>query len=305
MSRERRAPLWTAVFLAPALLLTLGLVVLPLLDSLRAAFFSRSEIGGDLFVGFGAFQRLLTGDQAEGFLNALGNTLQFFAVHALVQNPLGLALAALVHFGLTRGKSLFRSIFYLPTLLSFVSAGFVWKLLLSPIWGVAENALQSVGLGELFQPWLGLESSALLAVSLVSIWQYVGTPMLLFTLALNRIPQDVFDAARLDGAKESTVFFNIALPLLAPTFGVVTILTFIGNINAFDLVYTMQGPAAGPNRATDLLGTLFHRTYFGFQLTPPDPGLGAALAAVMFAAVLIAVAVWFIAFQRRILARTW
>jgi len=187
----------------------------------------------------------------------------------------------------------------MPTMLSFVIVGFIWKLILSPIWGIAPNLLGAVGLKSLFGPWLGQESSALIALSLISVWQFVGVPMMLIYAALISIPDEVIEAAELDGITGTAQFWKIKLPLVLPTIGIVSILTFVSNFNAFDLVYTVQGALAGPNFATDILGTYLYRTFFGFQLQLGDQSMGAAIATMMFLIILCGVMVYLFLVQRR------
>ena len=142
---------------------------------------------------------------------------------------------------------MYRTSIFVPTLLSFVIVGFIWKLILSPLWGVAPNLLDAIGLKSLFPPWLGKEAYALTTVALVSVWQFVGIPMMLIYAALLSIPDEVLEAAECDGITGASQFWKIKLPLILPTIGIISMLTFVGNFNAFDLVYTMQGALAGPN----------------------------------------------------------
>ena len=199
-----------------------------------------------------------------------------------------------------RFAATYRTIFFLPTLLSVVIIGFVWQLILSPLWGVSERLLTLVGLGDWFAPWLGLESSALITVSLMSVWQYIGVPMMLIYAALIVIPEDIIEAAVVEGASPWRIFWQIRLPLILPTLGLVTILTFVANFNAFDLIYTVKGAVAGPNYSTDILGTLFYRTFFGYQSQVASPTMGAAVATIMFLVILVGVAVYFLAVQRKL-----
>jgi raffinose/stachyose/melibiose transport system permease protein len=159
--------------------------------------------------------------------------------------------------------------------------------------------LKEVGLRSLFHPWLGMADSALTTVALISVWQFVGIPMMLFYAALIGIPDELTEAARVDGASHWAVFWRIKFPLILPMVGIVSILTFVGNFNAFDLVYTVKGAQAGPNFATDLLGTYFYRTFFGFQLQLGNPTMGATVSTMMFLIILAGVAVFF-AWQRRV-----
>jgi raffinose/stachyose/melibiose transport system permease protein len=114
------------------------------------------------------------------------------------------------------------------------------------------------------------------------------------------IPDMYLEAARVDGASSWAVFWRIQFPLLLPTVGIVSVLTFVGNFNAFDLIYTTQKALAGPNFSTDILGTFFFRTFFGVQLQPGNPTMGAAIAGVMFGIILLGVLIYYFGYQRRI-----
>jgi raffinose/stachyose/melibiose transport system permease protein len=289
------------VFVAPALLIYGLFSAFPLVDTLRLGLFSADETGVRSFSGLGNYATILSDPQwSASFWNAMLNNIQFFAVHMLVQNPIGLVLAALLSLKDVRWAAAYRTVFFLPTLLSVVIVGFVWQLILSPLWGVSERLLTLVGLGDWFAPWLGLESSALVTVSLMSVWQFVGVPMMLIYAALIAIPEDIIEAALVEGASPWRIFWQIRLPLILPTLGLVTILTFVANFNAFDLIYTVKGALAGPNYSTDLLGTLFYRTFFGYQSQVASPTMGAAVATLMFLVILCGVAAYFLVVQRRL-----
>ncbi|WAJ26299.1 carbohydrate ABC transporter permease [Antarcticirhabdus aurantiaca] len=298
--RPKARPRWhIAVFLAPALLVYTVIMLVPLMQTLLLALENVRD-GERVFVGLDNF-RMLFGDPrfSEGFWNALRNNVYFFVLHMLIQNPIGIALAALLSVPRLRGVAIYRTALFLPTILSFVIVGFLWKLLLSPLWGVAPNLLGAVGLKSLFAPWLGQEAYALTTVSLVSIWQFVGIPMMLIYAALITIPNEVIEAAECDGITGFKQFFKIKLPLILPTIGLVGVLTFVGNFNAFDLIYAMQGALAGPNFSTDILGTYLYRIFFGFQLQAGDRYMGAAVATAMFVIILLGVCFYLFVIQRR------
>lgn len=217
----------------------------------------------------------------------------------LVQNPIGLLLAALLAEG-GRVRNFFRTVIFMPTVLSVVIIGFIWQLILNPLWGVAESMLVGVGLGEWFGPWLGKPESALVTVALISVWQFVGIPMILFYAALIGIPDELTEAARVDGATAWDVFWKVKFPLILPTVGIVSVLTFVGNFNAFDLIYTMKGANAGPDFSTDIMGTFFYRTFFGQQLQLGNPTMGATVAAMMFLIILTGVLLYMFLWARRI-----
>ena len=299
---SRRPVRWhIAVFLAPALLVYSALMIIPLFGTLTESLMNVTEAGERIFVGLGNFATLF-GDAlwSDAFWNALGNNAWFFLIHMLVQNPIGIALAAILSTPRLRMAAFYRTAIFIPTILSFVIVGFVWKLILSPIWGIAPGMLDMVGLKSLFAPWLGKEEYALTTLALVSVWQFIGIPMMLIYAALLSIPDEVIEAAEMDGITGMSQFWKIKLPLILPSIGIISILTFVGNFNAFDLIYVAQGALAGPDFSTDILGTFLYRTFFGFQLQLGDPHMGATIAAAMFFIILAGVCVYLFLIQTRL-----
>ena len=292
---------YIVVFLAPAAAIYSLFSIFPLLDTIRLSLYAADANGVTHFAGLSNFVTLLTDKHWAGpFWNAFRNNLIFFAVHMVVQNSIGLALAVLLSLPALAGRSVYRTLIFLPTMLSVVIIGFIWQLILSPLWGIAKGALIALHVGGWFAPWLGLEGTALVTISLISVWQFVGIPMMLIYAALLGIPDDVIDAATIDGASQWRIFWQVKLPLILPTLGVVAILTFVGNFNAFDLVYTIKGALAGPNFATDLLGTFFYRAFFGYQLQPGSPTMGATVATMMLLIILVGVLLYLFGVQRRL-----
>ncbi len=300
-NRQRRPIRWhIAIFLAPAVFIYSVLMIIPLISTLQ-----QSTMTGDVthraFIGLGNFVTLFTDPRwSASFWNALRNNLYFFFINMIVQNPIGVLLAALLSNPNLRLRGFYRTAIFIPTILSFVIVGFVWKLLLSPIWGVTPTILKFFHLGQFFQAWLGKEQYALTALSLISVWQYVGIPMMLVYAALLSIPDEVIEAAECDGITGMAQFWKIQLPLILPTLGIISILTFVGNFNAFDLVYVAQGAVAGPNFSSDLLGTFLYRTFFGNQLQLGDPNMGSAVATVMFVIILGGVCLYLFFVQTRL-----
>jgi raffinose/stachyose/melibiose transport system permease protein len=276
------------VFVAPATAIYTVFMVYPLLDSLRLSLYMPTP-DGEMFAGLANFTRLLTDELlSRRFWNAVWNNLLFFMVHFLVQNPIGLLLAALLSSPTLRGRATYRTLLFIPTTLSVVIVGFIWQLILSPLWGFVEA------------PLLGQRSTALLTLALISVWQYVGIPMILFYAVLISIPDELLDAARVDGAGGWRIFWSIKLPLLLPTIGMVSVVTYVANLNAFDLIYTVKGALAGPDFATDIMGTLFYRTFFGFQLQRGSSTMGATVATMMFLIILVGVLIYLFAWRRRV-----
>ena len=296
----RKSRRWhIAVFLAPAVLVYTALMIIPLFGTLYLSLFTKVD-QEQVFVGFDNF-RTLFGDPrwSNSFWNALWNNTWFFVIHMLVQNPIGIAIAAMLSAPALRFKGFYRTSIFVPTILSFVIVGFAWKLILSPLWGIAPDMLKSIGLRSWFAPWLGKEEYALTTLALISVWQFVGIPMMLIYAALLSIPDEILEAAECDGITGWAAFWKIKLPLILPAIGIISILTFVGNFNAFDLVYAAQGALAGPNYATDILGTFLYRTFFGFQMQLGDPNMGSAIAMMMFLIILTGVCIYLFGIQTR------
>tara|TARA_R110002049_G_scaffold23545_3_gene83393 strand:+ start:118678 stop:119604 length:927 start_codon:yes stop_codon:yes gene_type:complete len=287
------------VFLAPAVLVYTAVMIYPLFNTLRLSLFT--EVGNDrVFVGLQNFRTLFGNPNWSGqFWNALGNNFWFFIIHMLVQNPIGIALAAILSHPRLRFAGFYRSAIFIPTILSFVIVGFAWKLILSPIWGIAPGMLDAVGLKSLYAPWLGKQEYALTTLALVSVWQFVGIPMMLIYAALLSIPDEILEAAEVEGITGFAAFWKIKLPLILPSIGIISVLTFVANFNAFDLIYAAQGALAGPDFSTDILGTFMYRTFFGFQLQLGDPHMGSTIASAMFAVILVGVCVYLFGIQSR------
>jgi raffinose/stachyose/melibiose transport system permease protein len=289
-----------AFFLAPAVIIYSVFSIYPLIATIINSLYLRQPDGSFNFNGLGNFATLLTDTTwSVPFWNAFRNNCLFFLIHMCVQNPIGLALAALLSLPRLRLGATYRTLIFMPTMLSVVIIGFTWQLILSPLWGIAKLLLSTVGLGSLFAPWLGVESTALITTSLISVWQFVGIPMILIYTALLAIPDELIDAATVDGLNQFQAFFWIKLPLILPTLGLVSVLTFVNNFNAFDLIYAMKGALAGPNFSTDIMGTLFYRTFFGNQLQLGDRSMGSTIATMMFIIILIGVMIYLFLIQRR------
>jgi raffinose/stachyose/melibiose transport system permease protein len=161
--------------------------------------------------------------------------------------------------------------------------------------------LKAVGLKEWALPWLGEPGFVLIIISLVSCWQWVGLPTMMFLAGLLTIPEELIEAARVDGASAWQTFWHIKLPLLVPVIGIVAILTFVGNFNAFDIVYAMASARGDPKYAADLLGTFFYRTAIAGEhpVALPNMGIGASVATVTFVILLAGVSLWLILSRRR------
>ena len=283
---KRNSSLGWIPWLLPALLFYLFFMAWPLLDTLRLSLYTGSAEIGRTFAGLGNFRALFTGKiYSLRFRGALTQTAIFFLIHMLVQNCLGIFFALLLSNDKMKDRTIYHTIIFLPVTLAILSAGFLWRLLLDP----AISFPLSVGLDFLVKPWLGDGRTALLAVSLVSCWQWIGIPVMLYTAAFQGINEDYIEAANIEGANKAQIFWRIKLPLIKPVVGIVSIITFVNSLNAFDIVFSMTGVNGAPDYSTDLIGTLFYRLGFAGLEAGLDTGLGAAIATITFLILCIAV----------------
>ncbi len=295
----RQRLIWIT-FLIPALAIYILFMALPLLGSIRLSFYTGVGIIPKTFVGLANFQALINHPVwSERLANALRNTFVLFLIHMGVQNTLGLLFAVLLTNKI-RGRNIYRTIIFLPATLSVLVIGFLWRLILNPQWGALPMLLEAVGLKAWVHPWMGDTRYALIVISLVSSWQWVGLPTMMYLAALLGIPEEYDEAARVDGASSWKTFWLIKFPLLAPIIGIVSVLTFIGNFSAFDIVYAMATARGDPDFSTDIMGSMFYRTGIGGEVLSGhmDAGMGAAIAVVIFVVLLVGVVAW-LYFSRR------
>ncbi|MGI5157166.1 carbohydrate ABC transporter permease [Microbispora sp. CA-102843] len=195
---------------------------------------------------------------------SVGHSLILAVLALTVMNgiSLGLALALDRKIG---AQLFYRTVFYLPPVLSGIVVAIIWKWIFQPYGGPLNQLVGAFGLGG--HAWLGDESTALLAVSVASMWQGVGMPFLLFLAALQAIPTELYEAARVDGAGGWRIFRRITLPLMKPTLGVVGIMTLLGAMEMFNLVMAMTG--GGPGYSTEvpvlhIYRAAFEHSQFGY-----------------------------------------
>lgn len=283
------------LYITPALFFYTAFMAFPIFNSIRLSFFAETGVTGRDFVGFDNYIKLFTHPEtSERYWSAFGNTWIFFAIHMLVQNVLGIIFANFLSNKFLKGSGFYRTVIFLPATLSILVTGYIWKLILNPQWGAINLLLKNLGVENHAVAWLGDPSIALIVISLVSSWQWVGMPTMMFLAGLNNIPEDLYEAADIAGANSWQVFWHVKLPLLKPVIGIIAILTFVNNFNAFDVVFSMANVNGAPQFSTDILGTFFYRVGIAGQhpVGIPDRGLGAAVATITF--ILLSIGVAFI-----------
>ena len=283
------------LYLLPAFIVYTVFMAFPLADSIRLSFFSGSSASGkNIFVGLNNYKALFgDADNARRYWGAFGNTWYFFFIHMLVQNVLGLTFSLMLTAKGMKWTRFYQTIIFIPVTLAILVTGYLWKLILNPQWGALPLMLKNLGLETLIKPWLGEQQYALTAISLVSSWQWVGIPAMMILAGLQTIPDDLLEAADIAGCNSWQKIRYIKLPLIKPVLGMVAILTFVNNFNAFDVVFAMENVNGAPQYATDLIGTLFYRVGIAGQhpVGIPNPGMGAAIATVTSIMLMIGVGI--------------
>lgn len=270
------------VFTLPALSLYTLFVIYPIIGSLFISFYKWSGVGPMTFVGFSNFQALFIGYFSSQLWNAFFHNLIFFFFTSLLELGLGFFLALMIASNI-RGGNYFKTIIYIPNMIPMVMVGFLWGLFLNPQIGFINNLLKLTGLGFMVQPWLGSMTFAFPTVIAVNIWRNLGFYVLVLLAAIINVPNELLEAAYIDGASAWNVVWKIIFPLSFSTFRTLLLLLFIWSFNVFDIVYALEGAQAGPAGATDVLGTLFYRTAFGgLGSGGTGMGLGAAVSVFIF-----------------------
>jgi raffinose/stachyose/melibiose transport system permease protein len=244
--------------LAPALVLYGWFVLWPSLQSLR---YSVTDWDGFSptyrTVGLDNYERLLTADTI--FRQAAGNSLKFMLAVVIAQTILSLVLALALQRN-SRSSVALRALYFFPTILSSVSVAFVWSFIYDPTLGLLNSTLEAVGLTALQQPWLGDQRLAIFYLAIVQVWFHAGQMMVVFIAGLQQVPQELYDAADVDGASRWQRFRFVTFPMLRPTMVIVVAYTTIQSFKAFDLVFASTG--GGPNHATEILSTLIYTSAF-------------------------------------------
>lgn len=264
--------------MGPALSLFLLFVVWPIIKAVQFSVYRWKGFGPLTdFVGWRNYDSVL---HNEVFTGALLHNLAIVALSLLIQLPLGLAIALLLNRRMW-GQGMLRTVIFVPYVLSEVIAGVVWFQLLQPQYGVVDALLAAVGLEGPEQGWLGTPEYALYTVFAVLTWKYLGLAVILFLAGLQGVPEELFEAAQLDGASWWQVQRRITIPLLGPTLRVWAFLSMIGSLQLFDMVWILTG--GGPANAATTMATFLVTEGTKRQ----NYGIAAAASVVLFVVALV------------------
>ncbi|MEV0634583.1 sugar ABC transporter permease [Streptomyces sp. NPDC050619] len=280
--RRRRRRAVALLYLLPALLPYTLFAVLPLLHTAYLSLFDWDGVTLPSFVGLDNYGRIGTDPQLRAAAWHAGALILFFSVLPIC---VGLVSAAIVSRRAgRRGTALVRTVLFLPQVIPLVAVGILWRWVYAED-GTLNQALRAIGLGGLADAWLGSFTWALPAVGLIGTWVVSGLCMVLFLSGTQRIDQEIYEAARMDGAGPVREFTAITVPLLRPEFAVALSITVIAALSSFDLIYITT--SGGPGNSTVVPGILIYRLAFGGGAV----GVASALAIVLTAVISLAVLV--------------
>jgi multiple sugar transport system permease protein len=263
------------IFIAPNLVVFTVFVFVPILFAFYISLNEWSLIGSPMFVGLGNYVDML---QDQEFLRSLYNT----GLYTLGTVPTSIALGLIVALGLNRklpGRALLRSIFFVPVIISLVAVALTAAWIFNDNYGVINAVLEAVGVGSV--PWLSSPKWAMPSLIITTLWVRLGFNMVVYLAALQSIPEELYDAARVDGATGWRRFRHITWPLLGPTTFLLLILNVIYSLHVFDLIYVMTG--GGPGFSTTVLVQYIYQMAF----TEGEMGYASAIGVVLYLMLLV------------------
>jgi multiple sugar transport system permease protein len=280
--------LWGYAFIAP---IGLGLAVFYLWPVVQTAYFSFTAwgaFGGHTWSGLDNYHRLLHDSE---FGQAMVNTLAYTAL-GLVSIPLAIVFAALLNRPGLRGTGVYRTLFFLPVVTMPVAIAMVWRWLYNGDYGLINYLLSLVGVDG--PNWIADPHVALYALVAVGVWSSIGYNLVIFLAGMQAIPKEYYEAAQLDGAGPVRQFFAVTIPLLSPTAFFVSVISVIGSLQLFDLVYVMagSGSAARANPAFPRLETVV-QLFYDRAFVTNDRGYAAAIVMVLLLVIIVLTALQF------------
>ena len=278
-----RKNMWCWVFMLPTLLLYILFQGYPIITS---AWYSMLDWSGmtmnATFVGLQNFKELLADPL---FKNSVVNSFKYMIFSVPIQLILSLVIAYILTSIIRKGATVFRTMYFIPVITTASIVGIIMIFIFGGT-GPINQVLALLGIDTI--NFLGDEKTALFTVVLIGIWKDLGTYMIYWSAALQSVSQDVYEAAKIDGAGKFRTFTDVVFPLILPIGGVIAVLCVIGSLKVFDIVQTMTN--GGPYFATDVVATFVYRT--AYSSTTGSPRLGyASAAALLFGLMVVTIGV--------------
>ncbi len=281
---DKREVLWAYLFIAPTFLGLMIFYMLPALSSFYLSFTDWNGFVSPVFNGFNNFTELF---KDQEYIRSVINTINFTIISVPIMIALAILIATLLNQKV-RGMSFYRTLYFLPVVTMPVAVGMVWKWLYHSQFGLINYLLSLVGIDG--PAWLLDPKFALFSIILASIWMSMGQAIIIILAGLQGIPESLYEAANLDGASSVRKFFHISLPLITPSLFFVSVMSLIGSLQVFDLVFVMVGQNYV---ALDATRTVVYGIYEqGFRLS--NMGYASAQAMLLFIIILLITLVQFI-----------
>ncbi len=271
---------YTLLFILPAFLVYAGFVLFPAISSIYYSFTSWNGVETNMnFIGISNYKELLDPGNVR-FWGAILRTFIVAIVVAIGNNIIALALAMMVD-KVKILKGFFRSSFYIPVLISATVAGFIWKIMYNNNFGVFNHVLSALGLENMTNDWLGNPKTALISLIVTILWQGAGYYMIIYLAGLQSIPEELTEAAKIDGANSWQQFWRVTFPLLAGSITINMTLALINGMKVFDQINVMT--SGGPGFATETM------TYYIYKVAFAEmrQGLGTAASIILFVLILV------------------
>lgn len=244
------------LFMFPTLFVMAMIVVVPIFISGYYSLLSWDGIGKGTFIGLQNYKELMYDGR---FMNSIINSLLFAGLSLVIQLPFSLLIAIVIAQGV-KGEKFYRTVYFIPVIISTVVIGQLWQKIYNADYGLLNDILKSIGLGAIAQDWLGQEKTALLCSFIPILWQYVGYHMLIMYAGIKGISTEINEAAVIDGAGKFQTAWYITIPLLKPILKVCMTFSLIGALKVFDLIYVLTN--GGPFFSTEVPSIYMYTTIF-------------------------------------------
>jgi ABC-type sugar transport system permease subunit len=291
MNRKTKEKFYNLAFVLPALLLFMVFNFYPLLRTFQLSVYNWDGIAPVMqFIGLKHYVHIIT--QNPEFWKSMGNALYITVLALTIQNGLALLLALLVSREI-KGENIYRTIFFLPPVLSGIVVGLIWKWIYDGNYGILNHMLSSLGWTSFTNfAWLAEIKTSITSVAIVHMWKGFGYGFIILLAGLQTIPKELYEAAKVDGADAWHQFKHITVPAMIPVFTVVTILTILGTMQIFDLIYSMTrgGPAGHTHVPITRIYEYMANGEFGYSTA----------MSVIFGIILLIISVFQIEISRRV-----
>ncbi len=272
--RERSEFIWGWLFIAPTMIGLIILNIIPIFQTIYQSFFKTGDFGkGNIFVGLGNYQKVFSDTEVW---QALWNTIKYAVVEVPISIIISLVLAVFLN-GKIKGRSAFRTIFFLPMVAAPAAIAMVWRWLYNSEFGLLNHILPGK------TNWISNPDIAIYSIAIIGIWSIIGYNMVLFLAGLQEVPRDYYEAASIDGANGVQQFFSLTVPLISPTIFFVLVTRVIAAMQVFDVIYMVIDNNNPALFKTQSLVSLFYK----YSFTQGNKGYGATVVVVLLVVIML------------------